>query len=190
MKNTSIISLLLLFFSQFLISQIRKDIDNDGIIDSVDFDKEKLIIICKLSTKNYNSIKSMEIETFGNIAGVRETKNGFEFYLNYMRSGYSSQFRYDEKQKKIRLIGMSRYEYGPASNDGSGKSSINLLTNNYIGEWNHFNLRKNNLMKLPPIKFKMNFPKIYLETYDDSYQEKYTNMCVDLYLQQKEKFGN
>lgn len=30
---------------------------------------------------------------------------------------------------------MSRYEFGSASNDGSGSSSINLLTGNYIAKY-------------------------------------------------------
>jgi len=167
-----------------------QDLDKDGILDTVIFDKQKNKIICKLSTQKFKPIISKQVETYGNISGIRKTKNGFEFFVNFMRAGFANQFYYDKKEKKIRLIGMSRYEYGPASNDGSGKSSINLLTNNYIGEWNHYSFKKNDLIKMKPIRTKMYFPKIFLESYDDRYQEEFEEKCVSLYLKHKEKYKN
>lgn len=54
---------------------------------------------------------------------------------------------------------MSRYEFGNATNEGSGESSVNLLTEDYIGNWNYFDHLANNeegeLAKIPTIKTKM-----------------------------------
>lgn len=105
-----------------------------------------------------------------------------------MRAGYANQFRYEEKDKKIRLIGMSRYEFGPASNNGSGESSVNLLTNSYIGEWNAYESEKERLIKMPTLATKMYFPKIYLENYDESYQDNYQEQCSALYYKQRSKY--
>lgn len=179
----------LLFFciTNIVSAQENKDLDHDGIPDSVDFDADKLKIVCKLSSLHFKPVYSKEIETSGDFAGVRYTKNGFEFYISLMRAGYAAQFRYESKDKTIRLIGMSRYEFGPANNDGSGESSVNLLTNNYIGEWNYYDLDKSRLIKMPTIKTKMTFKKTFLTGFDESILYDFGSQCSELYLAKKEK---
>ncbi len=78
---------------------------------------------------------------------------------------------------------MSRYEFGNAANDGSGKSSVNLLTGDYIGNWNYYDETKNKLVKIPTIKTKMYFPKIYLEEFND--ETNYPEKCATLYYKYK-----
>lgn len=182
------LSLLLLisFTFQIFSAQVIKDLDGDLIKDTVTFTSQGMII-CKLSTQNFKPIYSKpnlsdEINSF-----VFETKSGFEFSVNYMRSGSSNQFRYEPKDKKIRLIGMSHYSFGPANNDGSGEGSVNLLTNTYIGEWHHFSLDRNELLKIPTIKTKMAFPKIYLDHYDGYIKNEFEQKSNALYYQQKKK---
>ena len=168
-------------------SQILKDLDKDGIKDSISFGQQKEVIICKLSTNKFKPIYSQTGLSDEMSSGIKETKNGFEFYVNHMRAGFANQFRYEEKDKKIRLIGMSRYEFGPANNDGSGNSSVNLLTNKYIGEWHHYDLKKEKLIKMPTIKSRMYFSKIYLENYNSKSQYEYQEKCSALYYIQKKK---
>ncbi|WP_343664163.1 hypothetical protein [Chryseobacterium mucoviscidosis] len=178
----------LLFFSiTNIISAQENDLDQDGIPDSVDFDTQKLKIICKLSSLDFKPIYSKEIETSGDFTGVSYTKNGFEFYIDFMRAGYSAQFRYEPKDKTIRLIGMSRYEFGPANNDGSGESSVNLLTDDYIGEWNYYDLDKSRLIKMPTIITKLTFKKTFLIDFDESVLYDFGSRCSELYLAKKEK---
>ncbi|WP_428070561.1 hypothetical protein [Chryseobacterium gambrini] len=178
----------LLFFSiTNIISAQEKDLDHDGVSDSVYFDTQKLKIICKLSSLDFKPIYSKEIETSGDFTGVSYTKNGFEFYIDFMRAGYSAQFRYEPKDKTIRLIGMSRYEFGPANNDGSGESSVNLLTDNYIGEWNYYDLDKSRLIKMPTIITKLTFKKTFLIDFDESVLYDFGSRCSELYLAKKEK---
>jgi hypothetical protein len=146
-----------------------------------------LKIICKLSSLDFKPIYSKEIETSGDFTGVSYTKNGFEFYIDFMRAGYSAQFRYEPKDKTIRLIGMSRYEFGPANNDGSGESSVNLLTDDYIGEWNYYDLDKSRLIKMPTIITKLTFKKTFLIDFDESVLYDFGSRCSELYLAKKEK---
>lgn len=75
--------------------------------------------------------------------------------------------------------------------NGSGESSVNLLTHDYIGNWNYFDDLANNeegeLVKIPTIKTKMKFQVINLE---DSSEETYfgfSEKCSELYYQEKEK---
>ncbi len=186
MKMKKIIYVLILLIpSGYSYSQVVKDLDGDAVIDSVFIDNESRIV-CKLSSKNFVAVKTVELESDGTVE-IHETKNGFEYSTSFMRAGFDHQFRYDAHTQKIQLIGMSRYEFGSASNDGSGKSSVNLLTNDYIGEWHHYILKKEKLVKLPTIKTKMVFEPIYLENYNGSCQSEYESKCVELYYAEKKK---
>ena len=185
MKNINLFIFLMISQSSF--SQVIKDLDMDSIKDSVFFNPETRKIICKLSTNNFKPIYSKPVINDEFNSGIRETKSGFEFYVNYMRAGFANQFRYEKKDKKIRLIGMSRYELGSANHNGSGKSSVNLLTNDYIGEWNHYDEKNEKLIQMPTIKSKMYFAKMFLENYDGNYQVQYTDKCSELYYEQEKK---
>lgn len=148
------------------------------------------MIICKLSSEGFKVQKSHSIEYLDEASsGIRENKNGFELNNNWMRTGYSAQFRFEKKDKRIRLIGMNRYEFGNAVNDGSGESSVNLLTGDYIGDWNYFNHLANNengeLIKIPTIKTKMLFRKIYLEDFNHEIPYEFTSKCAELYTKKK-----
>lgn len=188
MKRHIVIFFFIILASNVALAQINKDIDGDGIKDDVYLDSLDYKIVCKLSTKKFIPIYSKSELTDELNAGVRETKSGFEFYVNYMRGGNASQFRYDTKTKKIQLIGMSRYEFGPASNDGSGNSSVNLITNTYIGEWNYYNIEKEKLIKLPTLKTKMYIVKQYLEDFDGSSVAIFIEKCSELYSKYKAKY--
>lgn len=182
-----------LFVSGTLFAQekLLTDIDFDGIKDSVYVDKEKSVIVCRLSSQKFKIIKSKPIEILNDQSGVNETHNGFQFSNHWMRAGYNNQFRFDKKTKRIQLIGMDRYEFGNAANDGSGESSVNLLTGDYIGDWNYYDHFYNNeegqLVKIPTIKTKMPFKKIYLEGFDDGDYFEFGLLCAHLFEQHKQK---
>ena len=168
-------------------STVLKDLDHDGVKDSCIYNPNRSVLTCKLSTQHFKAIRSKPNLTDEWNSGIRATKNGFEFYVNYMRAGFAHQFQYDGQTKKIRLIGMSRYEFGNAANDGSGKSSVNLLTNDYMGEWNYYNLDRQKLIKMGTIRTKMYFPKVTLENYDGGFQSDYAEKCSALYENKKQK---
>lgn len=161
--------------------QLVKDLDHDTVNDTVYLDRQATQIVCRLSTQPFKKIQSKNMDMVNETAGVRPTKNGFEFYNNWMRAGYGSQFRYDVKTKKLQLIGMSRYEFGNATNDGSGESSVNLLTHDYLGNWNYFDPQKEKLVKIPTIKAKMVLGKIFLDTFSDKTYFTYAEKCAALY---------
>ena len=182
-----ILPVLLLLITQASVAQVVKDLDGDAVADTVSFDPADGQITCRLSTQQFRPIVSQPGLADETNCGVRATKSGFEFFVGYMRAGYANQFRYEKNDQKIRLIGMSRYEFGPATNDGSGESSVNLLTNSYIGEWNHFNEATRKLVKMPTITTKMYFPKTYLAGYSGAAQSAFEEKCSALYYQQKAK---
>jgi hypothetical protein len=159
-KTIAILTLIICANLSFGQNKLVKDIDHDGKNDTIFIDVKKSTIVCKLSILNYESVSSKPIEILNEPSGVIETKNGFAFFNDWMRAGYKNQFRYNSKTKKIQLIGMNRYAFGNAANDGSGESSVNLLTGDYIGNWNYYDMGKDSLIKIPTIRTKMKFKTI------------------------------
>ena len=158
----------------FAQEKLVKDIDFDGTKDTVYIDQKTLQIVCKLSTQNFKNLRSKTIEMSSDNTYIKATRNGFELRNNWMRAGYAGQFRYEKVEKRIRLIGMTEYAFGNAANDGSGEASANLLTGDYIGNWNYYdhlaNNEKGELVKIPTIKTRLKFKKIYLEGFgEESY---------------------
>ena len=80
---------------------------------------------------------------------------------------------------------MSRYEFGNAANDGSGESSVNLLTGDYIGNWNYSDQETDILIKIPTIKTKMKFKNINLEDFAEETYFNYAEKCAELYHKHK-----
>ncbi|MFF5380073.1 hypothetical protein [Pedobacter suwonensis] len=199
MKKLMIIAgILTLNLSTYAQKKLVKDIDLDGKMDTVYLDEHDHKITCRLSTQNFKKIKSKKIETAGDNTLIEPKKTGFEMNTNWMRSGYACQFRYEKNEKRIRLIGVSEYALGNATNDGSGEASINLLTGEYVGNWHYFDHLANNekgmLIKIPTIKAKMQFKKIYLEDFDEeqyhSISEKFRALVErykNLELKRREK---
>lgn len=192
MKTHTTLFLLLLSIAQVKAQhKLVKDIDFDGKKDTVYLDIKASVIVCQLSSRQYQPIKSQPIEILNQQSGVNAIKNGFEFQNHWMRAGYHNQFRYDKKAKQLQLIGMSRYEFGPANNNGSGESSVNLLTGDYIGNWNYYDDLANNeqgkLVKIPTIKTKMWFKKVYLTGFSDKVYFEFSKRCSELYYKHKKQ---
>lgn len=190
MKIYHTLLLFLLLFAQTRAqNKLVKDIDFDGKNDTVYVDTGKSVIVCRLSSQHYIPVKSQPLEILNQQSGISATENGFEFQNHWMRAGYSNRFRYDKKAKQVRLIGMSRYEFGPANNNGSGESSVNLLTGDYIGDWNFYDDLANDgngeLVKIPTIKTKMKFDKIYLTGFSDKVYFDFSKRCAKLYYSRK-----
>ena len=174
------LSLLITSQNCFSKESLSKDLDNDNIKDQIIFDKKNAQIICKLSTQNSVPIRSQKLEDLNDESGIELTKNGFQFYNHSMRLGYYCQFRYNPTEKKIELIGMSRYNLGDAMHNGSGESSVNLLTNKYIGEWIRFNEKTQKEVKIPTIKRSYITKKVYLESFSVKQPDEFVDFCDNL----------
>jgi len=181
--------ILLLFFTGITFSKelIIADVDKDGVNDTIKYDRKNSMLILKLSSNNFKAIKSKRIDYVGSASGIELTKNGFKFYNNQMREGYTCQFRFDKKTNKVQLIGMDRFNDGNAQHDGSGESSVNLLTNKYIGNWNYFDLKNKKLVKIAQIEESLIIPKTYLEGFSEKQPEYYRERCDALYIKYKPK---
>jgi hypothetical protein len=183
-------SMLLLFLIQITCQaqdSLYVDLDHDKIIDSVFYHRDDAVITCKLSSQKFIAIKSQEQEHIGSDpSGITHTKSGFEFYNDDMRCGSKAQFKYNKVEKKMQLIGLSNYNYGGASHDGAGDSSLNLLTNDLEGQWEYYN-HNNYLKKTPLLKGKMYFAATFLEDYGEAIDEEYATKVSDFYEKRKKE---
>lgn len=188
-KLLALIGILSINLSVSAQDRLIKDIDFDGKKDTVYIDQKEWKIVCKLSTQNYKKLKSKPMEIASDNSYIKATRNGFEFRNNWMRSGYAGQFRYEKLEKRIRLIGITEYAFGNAANDGSGEASANLLTGDYIGNWNYYdhlaNNEKGELVKIPTIKAKLKFKKIYLEDFNEENYYSYSTQLEGIVEKQK-----
>lgn len=168
--------------------EIIKDLDGDSIKDTIRIDSDSKTLICLLSTQKFKKVESGVIQklNFGNT--LEPTKKGFEFWNDFDRSGFRCVFEYDSKAKKMRLVQMRRvddilrYDYGEKA---KGYSSVNLLTNEYVGDF--YKVSQGKLQKIPTIRTKMTFPATYLETFDDGICFDYEKQCLALYKQYENK---
>ncbi|WP_113653771.1 hypothetical protein [Pedobacter namyangjuensis] len=180
---------LLLFLTSAAYAQstrkIVKDFDGDLKKDSVRIDDDKKVLVLWLSTKQYKKVESKPINylNFGNT--LVATKTGFEFWNNYDRSGFISVFKYNKTAKKMQLVQMRRTDdkLGRENpNEGLFESSINLLTNKYLGV-----IKRE--VKGKTVKTFINaditYPKTYLETFGDAINFDYQEKCIANY----EKFN-
>jgi hypothetical protein len=190
MKTIIIIILILITKNSFSQDSLAINIDNDKILDSVFYQKDNSIFICKLSTQKFKEIKSKTLENSGDQSRISKSKNGFSFTNNWMRAGYSCQFRYDTKNKQIELIGMSHYEFGGATNDGSGEASLNLLTNIYIGNWNYFDEKKSDLISIPTLKRKVIIKNRSLADFGEDQVNEFQNISQKYFEVMKQKMVN
>jgi hypothetical protein len=187
MKKITLLILFLITRIGFAQDSLAIKIDNDKILDSVFYQKDNSIFVCKLSTQKFKEIKSKTFENSGDQSYISKTKNGFSFRNNWMRAGYSCQFRYNQKNKQIELIGMSHYEFGGATNDGSGEASLNLLTNIYVGKWNYFDEKKLDLISIPTLKKKVIIKNKFLEDFGVDQVNEFQNMSQEYFGAMKDK---
>lgn len=197
MKKILIVILILLSKNIFgqTTRKIVKDLDGDGKKDSVYIDSDVDKLFCSLSTDKYKKIASKRIArlNFGNT--LVSTKNGFEFWNDFGRSGFINEFKYNHKTKKMQLILIKRTdydisytEYGDKVRGGSGKSSINLLTNQYIG--NFYDVYQGKLRKLPAIKAQIIIPETNLDNFSADVYTDFEQECIALYEAAKKKGTN
>ena len=172
-----------LFFAQDI--KLSFDMDGDRIPDKVYANPESGVVAYRLSSQKFKEVTSTDFIDSGNIF-LYKTKNGFRISLTQMRASNAYQFRFEKESGKMRLIGMEREEFGPANNDGSGESSVNLLTNDYIGEWNYWDNSKMELVKMPAIKKKIVFTKVYFDTMNGEFSN-YMEKDSGYYLSEKKK---
>lgn len=169
-------------FAQAPQQLLKKDLDADGQADIIQIDEEKTQIVYQLSSQQFKKRRSKPLDGFTRWTEVSPTKSGFQITFGGNRHSYAWQFRYNKTAKNIRLIGISSFNAGPANNDGSGKGSVNLLTNHFIGDYYRYDEKEEKLVKLPTIKRWLKLPKTFLDGDLEHVNEQYIHQR-DVFLE-------
>ncbi len=154
-------------------SKIVKDLDGDGKKDKVYLNDSR--IVCELSSqknqKHQKNRKMLAPEIHPEPADfwyLHQTPEGFGLFYHWMRYESSYEFAFDKEAGKMRLTEISHSALGNAVNDGSGESSLDLLTGEYSGTWHYYDVEGDTLIQIPVIEVKMDHPAMYFEDFTDS----------------------
>ena len=150
-------------------AMLRYDFDSDGrqdifcAIQPQTGDDAKLMAVLKSGKSvSYSQALSM-------CCGSLSQKNGvIDVHSKGMRGFTYYKFRWDAKAKDFRLIGYDTESFGNAVHDGSGKSSLNLITGAYEAAFNVWDEKKQKLVALPKVNRKLNLGRrIYLKQFGE-----------------------
>jgi hypothetical protein len=157
---------------------VKADLDGDKKADvfcAAKRDNEtdaRLLAILKdgksIITSGTLSMCCGSIAVRGNVVDVHsQGMRGFSYY----------KFRWDAAAKDFRLIGYDTESFGTATGDGSGKSSINLLTGSYEAAFSVWNEKREQLIALPKIKRKVSVSrKFYLKGFNEDADQWLTDL--------------
>ena len=145
------------------------DFDGDGKTDKMNLienaDGYKITYSLSLLNKTFSS---KVITNGGDTKSLSMTKNVVVLSCQFMRGDNVFKFRYDTKLKQMKLIGYDNNQYGNAVNDGSGSSSYNLSTGQYVANWKHYDQKKGELIALPKSSKKYPIKNYTLNNFSDA----------------------
>lgn len=170
-------------------SSLVKDLDHDGIKDSIFYKDRKIEV--KLSTLVFESIKSLDLQGIYFQYATCSIKNdsvGFGFNVEYrganMLTEQTNYFAYSLKEKKLRLIRMT-LSIGGGGNEVD--ASADLLTGEFKAQWQDYYDAKDSAYThepLPIIRKKMQFPAIFLKDYDGTSFQEFETEADKVYEQE------
>ncbi len=148
---------------------ISADLDGDGkrdafraVVRSGGEDAQLMAQLAngKTLTSGALSMCCGSISAKGGVVDVHSKgMRGFAYY----------KFRWEAAAGDFRLIGYDTESFGNAANDGSGTSSLNLLTGSYEAAFNNYNEKQEKLIALPKVKRKIAVSKkIYLRSFNET----------------------
>lgn len=143
---------------------------------SFDFDGDKKADVFQIKSGHLSytlsSQKGKETQSQGVSYSDRTwlelSKNVVVYQCAFNRGQNTFKFRYDPKLKQFKLIGYDNEQFGNAANDGSGRSSYNLLTGDYVANWNYFDNEKEVLVARPEVRKKLPLKTYLLKDFGEA----------------------
>lgn len=122
---------LLLCCHAYAETNLRKDIDGDGLPDRIWLHEVDLHI----QLSSLNKTLSDESVCDESSSSLKTARVGFIMSCSAMRYGHSEHYAYNPNTQTIQIIGADYWAFGNAANQGAGKDSINFKTGDYIAKW-------------------------------------------------------
>ena len=149
---------------------LRGDFDGDGkrdvfcVIQLKGSEDGKLMAVLKSGkTVLYSHTLSMccgSVSQGNNVITLHSRGNRYFTYY---------KFRWEAQAKDFRLIGYDTESFGNAVHDGSGNSSLNMLTGDYEAEFNVWDEKTKDIKSLPKVSRKLKLERrIYLRQFGEN----------------------
>ena len=150
-------------------STLRYDFDGDGRQD----------VFCGIQPQEGADAKLMAVLKNGKAVlysqplsmccgSISQKKGVIDVHSKGMRGFTYYKFRWDAAAKDFRLIGYATESFGNATNDGSGKSSLNILTGAYEAAFNVWDEKRQKLVALPKVNRKITVGRrVYLKQFGE-----------------------
>ena len=169
--KTIYLSVFLFSMLSFSQQSVSLDLDNDGIDDQVNCMniEQGFKISYNLSSQKDKNFVTETVTVGGQAQSLTASKNILILKMQYNRAENYYKFRYSTKLGRVIMIGFDTKAYGNATNDGSGTSSLNLLTGDYQGKWKKFNAKTKTLVNKPVVVKKFTVKTYFLDDLSDMY---------------------
>lgn len=191
MKYVFVIFLIFLSLHQSMAQSILiKDIDQDKIMDTIQYDFNTDMIVGKLSSLSYEPIHSLALVTLSDSVGVVDHKEGFEFFIQWQYSSAHVVFQYNKRRKRLVSVILQRRDKGELiTSHHNGSSILEIPKNLYTGSWEYWDVDTKQLTAYPTIKEKLSYDKIDLDKFDINYLSGYLNDCRQILSKYAETFN-
>lgn len=151
---------------------VKFDFDKDGIQDLFYVMESENSTVFRASLRNGQVLLDSKSDgSIGCCSAVSIKGNVVTCATKGMRGFTYYRWRYDGTLKNFRLIGYDTESFGNAANDGSGKSSLNLLTGAYQNAFNYVDEKKDKLVAAPKAHAMVKAPIILLTNFDNDADE-------------------
>lgn len=140
-------------------------LDGDTVIDSLYYSFADESIVISLSSHDYRPL-SFPYTVYGMWTNIEVAENGKGFYIHEadMRRMTIYSLEYEEETGRFRFVGLDHEYLGPASNDGSGYYSIDLISGDFEAEWSYWDMERGELIPMPKIELSFKTAPTYLDS--------------------------
>lgn len=140
-------------------------LDGDTLIDSLYYSFADESIVISLSSHDYRKLSfPYTVYSMWTKIGVTESGNGFYIHEAYMRSTTIYSLEYEEETGRFRFAGLDNDYLGPATNDGSGYYSIDLISGDFEAEWGYWDPVREELFPMPKIESNFKIAPMYMDS--------------------------
>lgn len=138
------------------------DIDMDGVADTLVFDSDSRQLFCLLSGRNFDTLSLGTTPEDWFLTHIEARDGGIIGYDSDMRYTLRYAWVFEKETGKFRLTEYSGDYLGDASNDGSGRMTLDLLTGEFTADWYYYDDEADSLIGLPTASVHVdNNPPVY-----------------------------
>lgn len=162
------------------INELAADFDSDGKQDTISvIERGDHLYVCASLQNGQLALQSKDAPYC--CSYLEFVKNVVVLHSTGMRAFSTWRFRYNAALRNFQMIGWDTESFGNGANDGSGTSSLNLLTGTFIAKYNSWDRKQGKLIALPVVSRKVKITRrILLTDFGEDSDEWLSNLTHKL----------